>query len=232
MSAVDGESRRRQNRWGEGELLREEIVAAARRLLERDGTEAAVTLRGVAREAGITAPSIYPHFRDREKLIEAVISAVADELTAALNAAYEAVGVDASPRDRLRARCHMYIDFGHQHPASYQIFWTRPHPTAMPQVRETVLNDHYEFLATIAAVAPQLTTEQVRITGILMWTALHGLASLPPHHPRFPWPDQALLVENLLDLHLGTQDQVPGASPTASAPTSRSRRTRGGGDPS
>src|SRR3954471_1001502 len=66
-------SGRTRNRRGEGALLRDEIVTAAERLLEREGNEEALTLRSVAREAGISAPSIYTHFADRDAIVETVL---------------------------------------------------------------------------------------------------------------------------------------------------------------
>jgi AcrR family transcriptional regulator len=45
---------------------------------EITGSEAAVTLRGVAREIGISAPSIYPHFADREEILGAVLTRAFD----------------------------------------------------------------------------------------------------------------------------------------------------------
>lgn len=203
MTTTD--TRRRQNRWGEGELLRDEIVAAARRLLERDGTETAVSLRGVAREAGITAPSIYPHFNDRDRLIEAVIASVFDDWLAVVRQAVDALRENPSARDRLRATCLASITFAHQRPASNRILWTRPNPSPMPQVRKAATDVHIELLNTIAEAAPHLTSTQVRSRGQLLWAATYGLGALPPHHPRFPWLDCEDLVDELLDLYLVPQ---------------------------
>ena len=66
-------STRDRNRRGEGGRLREEILQAATDLLERGGNAEAVTLRAIAREVGISAPSIYGHFEDREAIVSAVI---------------------------------------------------------------------------------------------------------------------------------------------------------------
>ena len=57
----DGD-RRARNPRGSGDRLREEIVEAGIRLVDETGDSAALTLRGVARAAGIAAPSIYQHF--------------------------------------------------------------------------------------------------------------------------------------------------------------------------
>lgn len=60
MPSTDGAPRcHARNRRGEGALLRTEILTAATELIEAGGDERAVTLRAVARRAGIAAPSIY-----------------------------------------------------------------------------------------------------------------------------------------------------------------------------
>jgi AcrR family transcriptional regulator len=60
-----------------------EIKAAARRLLVSGGV-AAVGLRAVARELGLSAPALYRYFPSHEALLTAVIADLYDELTAAL----------------------------------------------------------------------------------------------------------------------------------------------------
>ncbi len=49
---------------------RADLLAAAAALLEREGTVAAVSLRGVAREAGVSAPAVYGHFADLDRLLD------------------------------------------------------------------------------------------------------------------------------------------------------------------
>ncbi len=74
--------------------MTEEIVSGALGLIEREGTDEAVTLRAVAREVGIAAPSIYAHFPDREAIMLAVVARVFDELTQVISRAREAAGDD------------------------------------------------------------------------------------------------------------------------------------------
>ena len=63
---------RRRNLRGQGALLREEILAAAIRVIDHAQNEGEVSLRSIAREAGISAPSVYGHFEDRQDVLEAV----------------------------------------------------------------------------------------------------------------------------------------------------------------
>src|ERR1700741_4760210 len=51
--------------------LRRALIAAARRLLEAEGA-VALSLRAVAREAGVSPAAPYHHFKDKTELLEAV----------------------------------------------------------------------------------------------------------------------------------------------------------------
>src|ERR1700743_3810818 len=85
MSATaESAQRHRRNARGQGTRLADDIVRGALALIERSGSDEAVTLRAVAREVGISAPSIYPHFADRDAIVMAVVLRVFDELAAAV----------------------------------------------------------------------------------------------------------------------------------------------------
>jgi AcrR family transcriptional regulator len=66
---------RRRNPRGQGDRLRADIIEAASRLLA-DPAAPPLTLRGVARAAGVAATSVYLHFADTDELV----LAVADQL--------------------------------------------------------------------------------------------------------------------------------------------------------
>ncbi len=51
----------------------DEILSAAADLLEREGAEA-LTTRAVCQAAGVTAPTLYHHFGDKEGLLRAVVA--------------------------------------------------------------------------------------------------------------------------------------------------------------
>src|ERR1700691_4242301 len=71
---------RRRNARGHGSALAEEIVSGALAIIDRTGSSEAVTLRAVAREVGIAAPSIYAHFPDRQAILMAAVGQIFDEL--------------------------------------------------------------------------------------------------------------------------------------------------------
>ena len=191
--------RRHQNLWGEGEQLRDDILAAARQLLEQNGTEAAISMRGVARVVGITAPSIYPHFPDRESLLTAVIDAIYHDFAAAQQDALERLPAGASPRDRMRAGLRAFIDFSREQPASTQVLWVRPHPSPAPATRRAAEATHAYTEQTLVALCPGLHGAELKRRGQILWAGVYGLAVLPPHHPRHDWCDPDQLVDELID---------------------------------
>jgi AcrR family transcriptional regulator len=67
------EAPRARNARGEGERLRDEIIVAATKVLSTIGPEDPFSLRAVAKEAKIAAPSVYIHFADRNVLLLAVL---------------------------------------------------------------------------------------------------------------------------------------------------------------
>ncbi|MCR3746292.1 transcriptional regulator, TetR family [Lentzea californiensis] len=184
VTAVTNTEPRRRNRRGEGGKLRDEIIAAALALLDEGGDERAVTLRSVARRAGIAAPSIYPHFADQPSIMLAVVQQEMDALATVLREAVDNAGPDA--RARLFALCNAYLDFAKLHPQRYRIMfgglWT-------PSVEDTSITDAdldslgagaFTLLADVlgACVEEGIAHGSDDLFGdaVALWLGLHGLA--------------------------------------------------------
>lgn len=114
---------RARARRGEGERLRDEIIVAAAELLAETDDESAVSIRAVAERVGVTAPTIYRHFADKDDLLFAVCSGVFVTLQGLMEAAIAAV---ADPLDGLRATLRTYVEFGIAHPEHYRLIFMRP----------------------------------------------------------------------------------------------------------
>jgi AcrR family transcriptional regulator len=95
---------------------RSRIVDVAARLLHEQGS-AAVTTRGVAKGAGVQAPTIYRLFGDKDGLLDAVAEHVMATYVSTKAAIVEAASAeDVDPIDDLRAGWEMHIDFGIANP--------------------------------------------------------------------------------------------------------------------
>lgn len=114
---------RARARRGEGERLRDEIIAAAAELLAETDDESAVSIRAVAARVGVTAPTIYRHFADKDDLLFAVCSGVFTTLQRVLE---RAIAGTTDPLDGLRATLRTYVEFGLAHPEHYRLIFMRP----------------------------------------------------------------------------------------------------------
>jgi len=195
-----GPGRRRRNARGEGARLSEDIVDGALALIEREGCAEAVTLRAVAREVGIAAPSIYPHFPDRDAILLAVVLRIFDELSEAIQRATGAAG--PAPAGRLTAGCAAYVAYGLDHPARYGVLFAGKHPSAEGYCEPVQLGPDgrpvLEWGAESFALLVQAIEDCVRAgasastdpvaDATAVWVAMHGMVTLRTALPGFPWP--------------------------------------------
>jgi AcrR family transcriptional regulator len=189
-------STRTRNRRGEGARLRDEIVDAAVEILDETGDESTVTLRSVARRAGIAAPSIYRHFPDQPNIMLAVVSRAFGELAAKLRTALADAG--DTPRQRLLAVCHGYLDFATAYPERYRTMFGG---VWMPALDETTLTEAdlvalgdeclTMFRETLddCVAAGQADSTDPSADAIALWLGLHGLAHQRAVTVSFPWPE-------------------------------------------
>lgn len=204
-------AKRERNPRGQGARLTEEIVSAAIALIEREGNDEAVTLRAVAREIGIAAPSIYAHFPDRDAIVTAVVARIFDELTAEISRA--AAGAGEDPVKRLVAGCEAYVAFGLSRPARYRVLFSEQRlgdknyckPVAIGRDGRPVLEFGAESFALLVdglaecVAAGRSTSTDVVADSTAIWVAMHGTVSLQVALPGFPWPEPDTFVGELVE---------------------------------
>ncbi|HEY0719552.1 MAG TPA: TetR/AcrR family transcriptional regulator [Streptosporangiaceae bacterium] len=207
---ADRGTRHRRNARGQGSRLADDIVRGALTIIARTGSDEAVTLRAVAREVGIAAPSIYAHFADREAIIRAAVAEVFDELIDAVERAQLAVGAD--PVDRLLAGCRAYLDYGLAHPAWYGVLFTPRElapgdhggPVPIGPDGSPVLPFGGEAFAQLVAgiqecvQAGASASTDVLADATAVWVAMHGAVTLRTALRKFPWPELAAFSRQLV----------------------------------
>ncbi|MFI5937643.1 TetR/AcrR family transcriptional regulator [Actinoplanes sp. NPDC051494] len=197
---------RSRNRRGEGQRLRADIVFAAATILDETGDEQAVTLRAVARQVGIAAPSIYRHFADRQSILLAIVRDAFADLERRLAAAAdgddpqigEVVAPDVAVR-RLRAVCDVYLDFAAEQPQRYRVMfgglWSAADavaeaaitPAEAAELGHDALQVFIDALSTCVD-AGSSTSDDPSADAVALWLALHGLAHQRAVSTAFPWP--------------------------------------------
>jgi AcrR family transcriptional regulator len=154
--------------------LRSTLLDAARAILEQEGL-GALSLRAVARRAGVSHAAPYRHFPSHEALLaELAIEGFAD-LKGSLSKACPA---DGPTDDRIAKIGGAYMRFVAQRPALVRLMFG-------PQL------PNRESFSSLAAAADGVADEigatlQDPALGLAVWAAVHGLA--------------VLILENVIDL--------------------------------
>ena len=151
--------------------LRTALVGAALDLLAVDGANA-VSLRAVARRAGVSAMAPYRHYPDKEALLAAVAVQGFDGLRDVLRTAD-----DAAPAGQaLVEQAVAYVRYALENPALFRLMFgpkrigTHSELTAAGDTAYAVL------AARVAAEAPANANRDARALGC--WSLVHGLALL------------------------------------------------------
>jgi AcrR family transcriptional regulator len=137
-----------------------EIAAVARAILENEGPQA-LTMRRLADQLGIRAPSLYKHFRDKTALEVAIMIDGFEEAASAFETA------TAEVADPLRAFAETYRVFAKAHPHVYRLMTERPLPRdQLPEGLEA------------RTAAPLLRATGDRVRARAAWGFIHGLTVL------------------------------------------------------
>jgi len=207
----NGSAGRQRNARGQGDRLRQEIIDAARDILAQTGTLERLTLRGVARQVGIAATSVYLHFPDPEHLAVAALEQTFAELSATASAA---AAECADPAEALLARCRAYCQFGIDHPGHYRVMF---HLDLMPSLAagdpgQTPGQRAFQKLlgaveACLAAGAGRPHEDPSRLAS-LVWATEHGLVSARLARPQFHWSSLDGMVTEAVSRLMGFDDEV------------------------
>ena len=195
-------ARRARARRGEGVALRDEILAATARLLAERGDESLVSIRAVADAVGVTPPSIYLHFADKD----ALIVEVCEQLFRQFDADQEAAAATyADPLESLKARGRAYVAFGLANPEAYRVLFmtrsTRTIDLAAPgESSEAGVTALLHFVDAVRRCVDTgaFAARDPMLIALQLWTVVHGLVSLVICEQGFPWPPVDDLVESVL----------------------------------
>jgi AcrR family transcriptional regulator len=186
-----------------GDLSRA-LILAGRRILEKEGPTA-LSLRAVAREAGVSPAAPYHHFKDKGDLLAAVASEGWQELGEAIG---KARGEATEPRHGLSQIGFAYVTFARANPNLYRLMYDTACDMAdMPAHAKDDSSGWGQVRASLLAVGMDPTDEmELKLATIAAWCAAHGVAEMVGFKEFEPLK-QALggedaLVRAILD-HLG-----------------------------
>jgi len=157
--------------------LRRALIDAASRLLEAEGPSA-LSLRAVAREAGVSPAAPYHHFKDKGELLDAV----AHEGWTLLDAALVKAKANApSPRDAMNNLGVAYVCFARENPALYRVMYdTARDKESLPDQMEDGEDSAYCKVrdTLVEAGADPNDTHDIELATVAAWCSAHGLAEM------------------------------------------------------
>lgn len=152
-----------RNTYHHGDL-RQSVLAAALDVIAAEGP-GALSLRDLARRAGVSHAAPAHHFKDRTGLLTAIAAEGYDLLAAALAGAPE-----------LRERGVRYVRFATDHPAHFQVmFQPELLRTDDPGLLAAKERASVELRAGVAGLRD---VPDARTAGIAAWSLAHGFATL------------------------------------------------------
>lgn len=156
-------------------LTRDLVVRTARATVEHEGVEG-LSLRGLARELGVTAPALYAYVQDKQDLL----AALATERFERLVERFDAID-ETDPLERIRALSRAYVDHAIEAPALFHLMLRYPpRPVAGMEAFPPATRAFEEAAeATAAAIrAGQLAVDDAAVASLTMWAAVHGVAEV------------------------------------------------------
>jgi AcrR family transcriptional regulator len=156
--------------------LRRALVDAARRILEAEGPTA-LSLRAVAREAGVSPAAPYHHFKDKAELLDAVAEEGWEMLDAAMARARDA----AAPPDKLNSLGIAYVCFAREYPALYRVMYDAARDKeALPEQMQANEDSAYcKVRDTMIELGADPNAEiELELATTAAWCSAHGLAEM------------------------------------------------------
>ena len=164
----------RDRRYHHGDLRSALIETGLAWLATRQGDD--ISLREVARLAGVSATAVYRHFPDKQALIVALCERGEAGLATAQRAAADAVG-GGGPG--FGASGQAYVRFALANPGLFRLMMSiRPTTGWLTDVLDEKSAAMRGLRDDVAAVLPDSADAHQRLAAIHAWSLVHGMAML------------------------------------------------------
>lgn len=195
MSGPDHGVGLRERRRKEGQAR---ILEAARQLFETDGV-AGLSIRMIAKRAGMPAMTLYRYFPHKTAIVRALWSEAFAPLFVELDAAEAA---ETEPRARLRRVAQTFVDYWLRFPARYKVVFLIEDRRESEEdrwfIEETdVVPELRRFSRLLAALQDDTAADPVA-AGEALFCALIGVTHLLVGMPEYRWATSQTYIDRIL----------------------------------
>ncbi|MGB5304856.1 MAG: TetR/AcrR family transcriptional regulator [Gammaproteobacteria bacterium] len=165
-----------KDRYHHGDL-KNALLQAAETLLAETGA-AGLSLRAVAKAAGVSHTAPYRHFKDKAALLRALAQAGFERLRLAINAAADAVPHDAG--QKLIAAGSAYVTLAVRNPELTRLMFggvTEPGDDDASHAADAAF-ESLVWIITAGVQAGAFRDRDPYELALVAWTSMHGLAML------------------------------------------------------
>ncbi|MFP8487716.1 TetR/AcrR family transcriptional regulator [Gracilimonas sp. Q87] len=159
--------------------LRDQILDISRSMLFKDGYKS-LSMRKIAKRAGVSATSIYLYFENKDHLLHTLIEESVEDLSRYIE---DKALPSGSCIDRFKTIINGYVEFGLKFPEKYEIIY-KVGPNSMaryPKEKFRKARRAYELLVkTIeeSVEKGQMDVDEPLVAAYSIWAQLHGIVSV------------------------------------------------------
>lgn len=159
--------------------LREVILEVSKEILIKDGFSK-MSMRRIAKQANVSATSIYLHFKNKDDLLLTLIEESIEHLKSEL---LEVLDSSADLITQLEMIARRYVDYALQNPQEYEIIYM-VRPEEMPKYPKEKFMDvrsAYELIGEIIREGTRkdiIEVEDSLISAYTLWAQIHGVVSV------------------------------------------------------
>ena len=158
--------------------LRETLINSALALLE-EGSVQELSMRALARKAGVSQTAPYRHFEDKDELIAVLKTEGFQRLTEKME---QVKSVEKDPFQRLNSLGVLYIEFARENPAYFKLMFEHllSEPEKYPQMQEAMEISRQGLCDVVGEclALPEARDIDPLVAEIGLWSMVHGFATL------------------------------------------------------
>lgn len=205
-TAPESRTGRQRNPRGEGERLRVDLLEAATELMAEHGSIDGISLRAVARRAGVSPTAVYRHFDDHFDLLRESVAQCWRNFYDVMVAARDS---SSDPYEAFAAAGDAYVRFAMDHQGEYRVLFSNrihldmtdvdfPNSMETPETLDAGSSAFQVLVGLVGAILEHNGDDRDPFfVAVQVHTWIHGMVDLIGCHPDVPWPNMDSMLSGL-----------------------------------